>query len=126
MITFRGWLAKTARVVKGMDPVPNWHICVQGSRYRTVIVSRKYAAIAAFRSFSRPAHFVTVRRLRDELPACQFDANGLCVSLHDGLRPALRRESPSEPCREWRRSYVGAVPLTSCSDWPLADARAPR
>jgi hypothetical protein len=43
-----------------MDPVPNWHICVQGSRYRTVNASRKYPAIAAFRSFSRPAHFVTV------------------------------------------------------------------
>ena len=56
MITFRGWLAKAARVVKGVDPVPNWHICVQGSRCRTVNASRKYSAIGAFRSFSRPAH----------------------------------------------------------------------
>ena len=61
MITFRGWLGKAARVVKGMDPVPNWHICVQGSRYRTVNASRRYSAIGAFRSFSRPAHFVTMR-----------------------------------------------------------------
>jgi hypothetical protein len=97
MITFRGWLAKAARVVKGMDPVPDWHICVQGSRYRTVNASRKYSAIGPFRSFSRPAHSSLCGRLRDELPACQFDANGLCVSLHDGLRPTLRRESPGEP-----------------------------
>jgi hypothetical protein len=44
-----------------MDPVPDWHICVQGSRYRTVNASCKYPAIGAFRSFSRHAPFVTVR-----------------------------------------------------------------
>jgi hypothetical protein len=49
-------------------------------------------------------------RLRDELPACQFDANGLCVSLHGGLRPTLRRESPGEPCRVREIGPVGLRP----------------
>jgi hypothetical protein len=37
--------------------------------------------------------------LCDGLPTCQFDANGLCASLRDGLRPTLPRESPAEPGR---------------------------
>jgi hypothetical protein len=74
MITFRGWLAKAARVVKGMDPVPNWHICVQGSRYRIVNASRKYSA--------RVSEFLAARSFRH----CRCMA-GFGRSEHDHLCP---------------------------------------
>ena len=110
MITFRGWLAKAARVVKGMDPVPDWHICVQGTGCRTVNARRKYSATGPFRSFSRPAHFVTVRAAPRRAASLPVRCNGLCVSLHGGLRPTLRRESPGEPCCVREIGPVGLRP----------------
>jgi hypothetical protein len=69
-----GWPAKAARVVKGMDPVPNWHICVQGSRYRIVNASRKYSA--------RVSEFLAARSFRH----CRCMA-GFGRSEHDHLCP---------------------------------------
>jgi hypothetical protein len=57
-----------------MDPVPNWHICVQGSRYRIVNASRKYSA--------RVSEFLAARSFRH----CRCMA-GFGRSEHDHLCP---------------------------------------
>lgn len=80
------WLAKAARVVKGMGPVRTG---ISAFRDRAteplmpVVDTRRSARFGVSRG---PLISSLCGRLRDELPACQFDTNGLSVSLHGGLR----------------------------------------